>query len=138
MKIPYRVIPDRGGNYLYSARLLVSVALPDERAPRTKRFETIVDSGASRCMFNADIGRYIGLDVESGDLEETQGISGLEDAYVHEIALYVPGGPVTTKAAFVENLPVPGLLGMCGFFENFIVTFNQSELLFEIERIYHA
>lgn len=138
MKIPYRVIPDTAGSYLYSARLLVSLALPRDGAPRTKRFETIVDSGASRCMFNADIGRYLGLDIESGDLEETQGIGGLENAYLHKIAMHLPGGPVVTKAAFVEGLPVPGLLGMCEFFENFIVTFNQSELVFEIERIYRA
>jgi len=89
-------------------------------------------------MFNAGIGRFIGLDIHSGALEITQGIGGPLNAYVHEIMLYVPGGPVNVKAGFVEDLPVPGLLGMSGFFDNFIVTFDQSSLIFEIERIYHA
>jgi hypothetical protein len=89
-------------------------------------------------MFNADIGRHIGLDIESGQQEETQGISALSKAYVHEIALYVPGGPINIKAGFMENLPVPGLLGMNGFFENFVVKFDLSELAFDIERIYRA
>jgi hypothetical protein len=80
----------------------------------------------------------IGLDIESGQLEDTQGISALSKTYVHEIALYVPGGPVMIKAGFMENLAVPGLLGMNGFFENFIVRFDLSELAFDIERIQRA
>jgi hypothetical protein len=39
--------------------------------------------------------------------------------FLHEIALYVPGGPVTTPAGFSDNLPIAGLLGMMGFFEHF-------------------
>lgn len=138
MKVPYRVFPDKNGAYLYSARLDISIALPHKGAPRTKRFEALVDSGATRCMFNAGIGRFIGLDIQSGDVEITQGIGGQLSVYIHEIALYIPGGPVNVRAAFAENLPVPGLLGMNGFFDNFIVTFDQSSLVFEIERIHRA
>jgi len=89
-------------------------------------------------MFNAEIGRFIGLNVESGKLEETQGISALARVYIHQIALYVPGGPINIEAGFMENLPVPGLLGMNGFFENFIVLFDLSELAFDIERIHRV
>jgi len=89
-------------------------------------------------MFNAEIGRFIGLNIQSGELEMTQGIGGLLKAYIHEIALYVPGGPVNVRAAFLEDLPVSGLLGMNGFFDNFAVKFDQSNLIFEIERIYRA
>jgi hypothetical protein len=89
-------------------------------------------------MFNAGIGRFIGLNIQSGELEMTQGIGGLSNAYIHEIALYLPGGPVKVRAAFVEDLPISGLLGMNGFFDNFTVKFDQSNLLFEIERIYRA
>jgi hypothetical protein len=116
----------------------VSIALPYKNAPRTKRFEAVIDTGATRCMFNADIGRYIGLDIESGDMEETQGISMISKVYVHEIAIYVPGGPINIRAGFMENLSVPGLLGMNGFFENFVVTINLAELAFDIERIHRA
>lgn len=89
-------------------------------------------------MFNADIGRFIGLDIQAGMLEETQGINSISKVYVHEIALYVPGGPITIKAGFMEGLSVAGLLGMNGFFENFIVKFEVSELSFELERVHRA
>jgi len=54
-------------------------------------------------MFNADIGRFIGLDIQAGVLEETQGINSISKVYVHEIALYVPGGPITIRAGFMEG-----------------------------------
>ncbi len=97
-----------------------------------------MDSGASRCIFHASIGRHIGLDVESGQTEHTAGISAISQLYLHEIALYAPGGPVNIQAGFMEGLPVAGLLGMNGFFEHFIVKFDLSEQIFELDRIYRA
>jgi hypothetical protein len=116
----------------------VNIPLPQNNAPRTKRFEAIIDSGATRCLFNADIGRSIGLDIASGDLEETMGIDNVSKTYIHEISLYAPGGPIKIKAGFMEGLRVAGLLGMNGFFEHFVVKFEVSELAFEIERVYRA
>lgn len=69
MKIPYRAFPDRYGSYIYSVTLSVSIALPVPNAPRTKRFEAIIDSGATRCMFHSDIGRSLGLEIEAGQKE---------------------------------------------------------------------
>jgi hypothetical protein len=62
-------------------------------------------------MFNAEIGRFIGLILEAGSLEETQGISSVARVYVHLVAAYFPGAPINIQAGFMENLPVPGLLG---------------------------
>jgi len=89
-------------------------------------------------MFHSDIGRFLGLNIESGEKESTQGIGGLSDVYLHDIVLFIPGGPVTIKAAFKENLPIAALLGMNGFFEHFIITFNQNALVCEIERLHQA
>ena len=118
--------------------LSVSLALPAKNAPRTKRFEAIIDSGASRCMFHASIGRYIGLDIEKGEVEETAGITGEARTYLHDVTLYVPGGPVIIRAAFSEELPTAGLLGMNGFFEHFRITFDPTEEHCELERIHKA
>jgi hypothetical protein len=137
LKVPYKVFPDQFGSHVYSARLEVSLALPTPHAPRSKRFEAIIDSGATRCMFHADIGRFLGLDIQSGHLEKTQGIGGSTDTWLHEICIYLPGGPVNIRAAFKEGLPVAGLLGMNGFFEHFMVTFIHSALHCEIERTQH-
>jgi len=58
--------------------------------------------------------------------------------YVHEISLCAPGGIIATRAGFTKDLPIAGLLGMAGFFENFRVTFDATALRVELERIYQA
>jgi len=138
VKIPYRVFPDQFGSYVYSVRLRVNVALPNPGSPRTRQFEAIIDSGASRCVFHSNIGRFLGLDIESGEKEITQGIGGPSDTYLHDIVLYIPGGPVTIKAAFKEDLPIAALLGMNGFFQHFVITFNQSALVCDLDRLYES
>jgi len=35
----------------------------------------------------------------------SQGIGGSESTYLHDIALYIPGGPVKIKVGFKERLP---------------------------------
>jgi hypothetical protein len=135
VKIDYKVQPDKFGAHIYSAMLNVQLALPVPNAPRTKRFEAIIDSGASRCMFHADIGRHLGLDIRKGDYERTQGIGGSADCWVHRIRLYIFGEPHEIHAAFKEALPVAGLLGMNGFFDHFLVTFVHPTLTCDIERI---
>jgi hypothetical protein len=118
--------------------LNVSIALPVKNAPRTKRFEAVIDSGASRCLFHASIGRFIGLEIEKGLVEETAGISGTSLTYLHDIALYLPGGIVNIQAAFSDELPIAGLLGMNGFFDHFKVTFDPTAQQCELERIFPA
>lgn len=91
---------------------------------RTKRFEALIDSGATRCLFHADIASSIGIDLRSGVREITNGIGGQEETWVHDLTLYIPGGPVQIRASFKENLPIAGLLGTNGFFEHFNITFE--------------
>lgn len=140
-KIPYKIFPDTFGTphaHLYIAMLSVQIALPSANAPRTKRFEAIIDSGATRTLFHADFLKYLGVDLTSGEREAIQGIGGKESTYLHEIALYIPGGAVKIKAAFKDGLPVAGLLGMQGFFEFFKVSFDPEARACEIERVYRA
>ena len=118
--------------------LAVNIARPAKNAPRTKRFEAIIDSGASRCVFHASIGKYIGLEIEKGSVEETVGISGTCKTYLHEVALYVPGGIVNIRAGFCEDLPIAGLLGMNGFFDHFMVIFDPTAQRCELERLFLA
>ena len=116
----------------------IQIALPQHNAPRTRRFEAIIDSGATRTLLHADFARHLGLEIDAGEVETTQGISGIEQIYLHDITVYLPGGPVKTKAGFKDKLPVAGLLGMKGFFEFFKITFHSDQKTCEIERNYQA
>ena len=116
----------------------VSVALPSENAPRTNRFEAVIDSGASRCIFHASIGRFIGLEIEKGTIEETLGINGTSRNYRHDVVLFALGGIINIRAGFSEDLPIAGLLGINGFFDHFKVTFDPAAQWCEMERIFLA
>jgi hypothetical protein len=140
LKLPYHKYPNpqASGGYFYAATLPVNIALPAKNSPRSKRFETVIDSGASQCIFHAAIGRAIGLEIEKGELVSTNSIDGASSLYLHDISLYLPGGIVPTRAGFSDKLPIAGLLGMTGFFEYFKVTFDPTALQVELERLYSA
>lgn len=138
VKLPYRKYPNQDGGFYYTATLPVNIALPLKNAPRSKRVEAIIDSGATVCQFQAGLGRAIGLDIEKGEALETLAATGPTTMYMHEISIYLPGGPVQVKAGFSDSLPVAGLLGMSGFFEHFMVLFNSPALRCELERILTA
>jgi len=137
--VPYKAYPTAAGGFDYCAVLNVQIARAEKNAPRSKRFEAIIDSGASRCIFHSSIGEAVGLDIEKGTAENTIGISGKpSQLYVHEISLYVPGGIIPIRAGFTRDLPVAALLGMEGFFEHFRVVFDPTARQCELERLYQA
>ncbi len=141
LQIAYKKFPDAfgpPGAFLYCAMLNIQVALPLSNAPRTKRFEAVIDSGATRTLLHADLAVHLGLNIMTGQIERTQGISGSEYVYLHEVMIYLPAGSVKTKVGFKDNLPIGGLLGMNGFFEFFKVTFDPNLKACEIQRIYHT
>ena len=138
LKIPYTNASDGKGGFGYYAAVPVNIALPTKNAPRSKRFEAIIDSGASRCIFHAEIGKAIGLDVPKGEVETTLGIAGPTNTYLHDVSLYAPGGIIAIRAGFSADLPVVGVLGISGFFDFFKITFDPTLLRCELERIYKA
>jgi hypothetical protein len=135
LTIPYRIFPDKRGGYLYSAMLPVQIARPEPNAPRTKRFEALLDSGATRCLFHANLSAAIGLDLKAGEAEILNGIAGPDTSWLHEITLYTLGGPIKITAGFKEGLPVAALLGMNGFFQHFNVTFEGAAQRCILDRI---
>jgi hypothetical protein len=138
MVIPYLTYPDGLGSHMYFAMLRVQLALTMKNAPRTKRFEALIDSGATRCLFHSALANPLGIEIKSGILERTNGIGGLEETWLHDVVFYIPGGPVTIKAGFKENLPIAGLLGMSGFFEHYDAKFEGSAKQCVLERLYKA
>jgi hypothetical protein len=100
--------------------------------------ECLIDSGATSCLFHADIARILGLNLHSGVRQLTNGISGVEETWVHEVMLHLPGGPVRVSAGFKDNLNIAGLLGMRGFFEHFNVSFDSALKECLLARVYQV
>jgi hypothetical protein len=99
-----------------------------------------VDTGASKCIFHASVGRAIGLNIESGEADQTVGVSGKATTiYLQTVSLHVPGGHIfKIRAGFSDELPLAGILGRNGFLEYFKMLFDPSgsPAGFEIERFH--
>jgi hypothetical protein len=102
------------------------------------RYLALIDSGADYCIFHAEIGEQIGLEIESGKRLSFFGSSGQEQsAFFHEIKLEIGGHEVTCFAGFsheLQSLPY-GILGQVGFFDSFKITFDYEREKIELQSI---
>ena len=128
----------KGEKKVWEPMLLVRIG--SQRHATSPRFPAVVDSGSPFCIFHAQFGELIGIDITKGSQEEIGGIiTGPKDPiYFHRIRLYVEADwVIDISAGFVKKLAVPGILGRTGFFDNFHVHFDHSELppVLEIKKI---
>jgi aspartyl protease len=96
---------------------------------------SLVDSGADLCLFHSDIGKLIGIDVEAGSELAFEGVSGAAaTAYMHRVSLTVRGmSSISLDVGFTDSMAVgTGLLGQQGFFEQFGISFQLKQSVFEI------
>lgn len=103
---------------------------------RSVQYEVLVDSGADLCIFDAQIGEILGIDITSGREQKVFGITGVEESYyLHTVNIKVGDWPYKIIAGFLPNiarLGGYGVVGQKGFFENFVVKFNLRKEEFEL------
>ncbi|MEK7501205.1 MAG: hypothetical protein AAB642_03720 [Patescibacteria group bacterium] len=100
-------------------------------------YTALIDSGADFCIFDAEVGEYLGLDVKSGDPEKFGGIqeTGAAVAYLHDVVLNIGGGSYKTKVGFSYDIAKHGfgVLGQKGFFDIFVVKFDLAKEEIELK-----
>ncbi len=107
-----------------------------EHQSRSISYEVLVDSGADFCIFDAQIGELLGIDVESGVVQKVGGITGDVQLYfLHTVTLRVGGWPYTTAVGFLPAIAKIGygVVGQNGFFDRFIVTFDYDKEEIELK-----
>jgi hypothetical protein len=101
-----------------------------EHETRLIRYEVLVDSGADMCILPGDIGRAIGIDIESGEYFELGGVAGkLETGYLHSITLKIGKYSYNTKVGFMDTMQDDafGMAGQKGLFDHFAIKFDYPE-----------
>jgi hypothetical protein len=108
----------------------------------TKRFETLVDSGASSCLFHSSVGRALGMDVKSGKESRLSGVIAelAGKQYFHHVKIIWMGHLIPIYAGFSEEMSTLAVLGRDGFFDNFSIHFDPcgTPAGMEIQRVYQA
>ena len=113
----------------YGSTLRPVIEISLKNGEQSVRYEVLVDSGADICLFDADIGETIGIDIEKGKSMEVFGVGGKASIYyLHPITIEVGGWPYKIEAGFMSNVAGRvmsyGLVGQKGFFDNFVVKFD--------------
>ena len=96
-------------------------------ADRSIVYEVLIDSGADYCIFDAQIGEIIGIDIVAGEKQMVGGITGaVEPYYLHTVTLTVGGWPYKVKVGFLHGIARLGygVVGQKGFFDIFVVKFD--------------
>ena len=97
-------------------------------------YEGLIDSGADMCVFPAQIGELIGLDIKKGQKSEFGGVVGKrEDVYYHDIVIEIGGNSTQISAGFTYSSSFDyGFLGQKGLFTSYIVQFNYRKGIIDL------
>ena len=134
--VPYQKIqiPSQGDSPAKTIHApILKTSLFYKNKERLFYFDAIIDSGADFCVFPANTGKAIGLDIYEGKNMSTFGIGGKETLYFHKVTVEVIINEQSWKfdchAGFSTKLNTKGIgfLGRDGFFDLFQeVAFNQK------------
>jgi hypothetical protein len=106
---------------------------------RSGLLESIVDTGADHCIFDAEIGDDLGIPIRKGKEVPFAGIAvGAKTiGYLHTVTLTVAAQTYQAPVVFAYGISATGILGQIGFFDHFIVTFDWTPEppTFEVQRI---
>jgi len=138
MKFRYIKIPTRDPRRKWISRPIIPVILSAQKGvvARSVNVDALLDSGADKCLFNAEIGEALGLELEKGERETFSGIEGGRlFVFIHEVYIQVAGIDRTTKveAGFVRGLNISAIVGQDGFFDSFRVSFEKDRNIIEIK-----
>ena len=110
-------------------RPVIPIEVSSTKNPKGFGYGVLVDSGADICIFLAEIGEALGLNVKSGKAQEVFGIGGKASIYyLHKVTVKVGGWPYEIEVGFMPNVSGHimqyGVVGQKGFFDIFTVKFD--------------
>jgi len=112
------------GNAILKPIIPIAISVGGQRLD----YAALIDSGADFCIFHAEIGEYLGLDIRSGKLESFGGVQAAAraEAFIHEVSVNVGGWNYKINAGFSYDVAKYGygLLGQKSFFDIFTVKFD--------------
>lgn len=99
-------------------------------------YEVLIDSGADLCIFDAEIGEILGIDIKSGQSGEVSGVAGqISTIFVHTITIEVGGHSKIIDVGFLPRVAGShnyGVVGQYGFFDQFLVAFDYTKKEIEL------
>jgi predicted aspartyl protease len=94
-----------------------------------------VDTGASYCLFHADVAEILGIKLEEGERNEmTLGDGNILKVYLHKLLVSIAGKKFVALIGFSKGIGIGFyIVGRKDIFDNFIVCFNEKEKQIEFK-----
>lgn len=91
--------------------------------------EALIDSGADCTFFDLEVAHLLGINLRNSSACTITGIAGdIQPAFLQQVELRVGNVTYVLEAGFTNlGQGFVAVLGQVGFFDRFIVTFNQKE-----------
>lgn len=107
---------------------IVTVFVSAKNKPPKSKILALIDSGASMSVFQPDMAKDLGIKIETGKPTELQGVGGKITGYIHKLTLQCANKTIECPVVFSRQYKVSfNLLGRSGFFESFLITFDESK-----------
>ncbi len=117
---------------------IVRVVFTNPKNQKRVEVGCLIDSGADDIFLNMRLADTLGIDMSKGARKEYQGITSAPVVATEQL-LSINVRPDTqgfnVTCSFLPDLPVFGLLGQNGFFDNYKVVFKRYENIFELKPI---
>ena len=138
LKFPYQKFPsgpnDAFPDHKQAQRPVITIKVKCNN--KEIEYLALIDSGADFCMFHAEIGEHLGIDVNKGKRLKFFGVTGDKQvAYFHKIKIEVGGHEKECYCGFSHELnKMPyGILGQKGFFDQFKVSMDYNKNRIELK-----
>ena len=124
MKFPYQLFD---GEYLP----IIPIALKSKE--EWIDFDVYIDTGASSCLFSADVAEMLGIPLEQGEIKKmTLGDGNTLTVYIHNLLISVAGREFVAPVGFSKGLGISfAILGRKGIFDHFVICFLEREKMIE-------
>lgn len=125
-------------------RVVKSPSIPVTLIGKMIKYDVIglIDSGADISVIPRDMADLLGLDLKNKSIEESRGIGGKVRTIETSMKIIVEGKKSHEKYSLtlpvnviLDGDPPPLLLGRAGFFDNFVITFDESKQKVKLKKI---
>ncbi len=98
-------------------------------------FSGFIDTGASYCLFHADVAEVLGITLENGQKEEmVLGDGDILPVYIHTLSVSLAGKEFNARIGFSKQLNINMyIIGRKDIFEHFIIAFNERDKWIEFQ-----
>ncbi len=92
-------------------------------------FDAYINTGASSCLFPADVAEILKIDLEKGEVKKViLGDGNTLTVYIHNLPIFLAGKEFIAPIGFSKGLGINfAIIGRKGIFEQFIICFNEKE-----------